>query len=170
VRVRRGPLDTWTSLERPFHTPTISPGSPCPTSARDPKGDLTRIGYAGPAWGTGPAYPGFFRPLDGKPGFYYDDPIPPESVFYGSKWSGQKVLWVFDRQAYAGPILIRGRQLDGLEVLRFDLANAPVQKIFVRADQTDRPSMTRVRAPGCYAYQIDGASFSDVLVFEAKVA
>ena len=26
---------------------------------------------------------------------------------------------------------------------------------------------TRVREPGCYAYQVDGTSFSEVIVFEA---
>jgi len=25
-----------------------------------------------------------------------------------------------------------------------------------------------VRAPGCYAYQVDGVDFSSVIVFEAK--
>lgn len=31
-----------------------------------------------------------------------------------------------------------------------------------------RPSFTRVREPGCYAYQVDGLGFSYVIVFEAK--
>jgi hypothetical protein len=30
-----------------------------------------------------------------------------------------------------------------------------------------RPSYTRLRAPGCYAYQIDGTTFSRVIVFAA---
>ena len=36
--------------------------------------------------------------------------------------------------------------------------------------QRYRPSYTRVRGPGCYAYQVDGTSFSRVIVFEAIVA
>jgi hypothetical protein len=30
-------------------------------------------------------------------------------------------------------------------------------------------SYTRLRAPGCYAYQVDGAGFSDSIVFKAAV-
>jgi hypothetical protein len=33
--------------------------------------------------------------------------------------------------------------------------------------QRYRPSYTRLRAPGCYAYQIDGLTFSRVIVFRA---
>ncbi|MBA2462339.1 MAG: hypothetical protein H0V45_11335 [Actinobacteria bacterium] len=33
----------------------------------------------------------------------------------------------------------------------------------------DNPSLTRLRAPGCYAYQVDGRTFSYVIVFEARV-
>jgi hypothetical protein len=29
------------------------------------------------------------------------------------------------------------------------------------------PSFTRVRKPGCYAYEVDGTSFSEVIVFRA---
>ena len=32
------------------------------------------------------------------------------------------------------------------------------------------PSYTRVRGPGCYAYQIDGTTFSRVIVFRAVSA
>jgi hypothetical protein len=30
-----------------------------------------------------------------------------------------------------------------------------------------RPSFTRVRAPGCYAWQVDGTTFSRMVVFRA---
>jgi hypothetical protein len=30
------------------------------------------------------------------------------------------------------------------------------------------PSYARVRAPGCYAFQIDGTMFSRIIVFEAR--
>ena len=165
--LRPGPISSWSRLERPFHTPTIAPGAGCPTSPRDPRGDLSRIGYVGPAWGTGPGYPviGFDQ---NKPVLYYDDPIPPQSVIYGSKWFGQKVLWVVDRQAYQGPILVRGRQVDGMNALRFGLSLVPVPEITISARANDWPSTTRVRSRGCYAYQVDGATFSSAIVFEAR--
>lgn len=169
LRVARpGALGTWAQLERPFHIPTIAPGTACPTSGRDPKGDLSRLGFNGPAWGLGPAYPGIFSPDQGKPVLYYEDPIPPESLLYGSKWFGQKVLWVVDRQTNRGPILIRGRQVDGMNRVRFDLARDPVPEMTISPLANNRPSTTRVRAHGCYAYQVDGKNFSSVIVLEAR--
>jgi hypothetical protein len=37
----------------------------------------------------------------------------------------------------------------------------------VPKDARYRPSYTRLRGPGCYAYQVDGTSFSRVVVFRA---
>lgn len=166
VRGRRASADTWYRLQRPFRIPTIAGGKPCPTSGPDPKGDLTRIGYAGTAWGEGPAYPGGLG--EGKPILRYLDPIPPESLFHGSAWFGNKVLWIVD-PAYGGPVLIRGRQLDGPNELRFEGGNVPPRELRIRPAR-DRPSFTRVRSPGCYGYQLDGLGFSYVLVFEARSA
>ena len=90
---------------------------------------LWRIGYNGPAWGTGPAYPGFFSARTDKPVLCYEDPIPRDSGFYGSGWFGNKVLWVFDRSNYRGPMLIRGRQLNGMNDVRFDEALVPAREI-----------------------------------------
>lgn len=168
IRVlHRGSLGTWARLERPFHTPTIASGTTCPTSTRDPKGDLSRIGYRGPAWGVGPGYPVISFDQE-RPTLYYQDPIPPESVIYGSKWFGQKVLWVVDRQTYRGPILIRGRQVDGLHEIRFELARVPVVQMTISRLVDNQPSTTRTRTRGCYAYQVDGIAFSSVIVFEAR--
>jgi len=167
VHVRRpGPLGSWARLERPLRTPSIPRGAPCPTSLPDPKGDLSRLGFVGTAWGSGPAYPGGLSE-GGKPVLRYQDPIPPESGFYGSKWFGNKVLWMFDRRAHRGPILIRGRQVDGINELRFEFGRLPPSEM--RIDSlSSRPSYTRVRVPGCYAYQVDGGTFTSLIVFEAK--
>jgi hypothetical protein len=53
---------------------------------------------------------------------------------------------------YAARALVRGYQLDGPNEVRFDT-----------------PSLTRLRAPGCYAYQVDGRTFSYVVIFEARL-
>jgi hypothetical protein len=98
----------------------------------------------------------------------YEDPISPSSGFYGSRWFGNKVLWIFD-PVYAGPILIRGLQVDGGNELRFDDGRVPPLAIKTSSGfNRDLPSYTRVRAAGCYAYQIDGTTFSSTIVFEAK--
>jgi hypothetical protein len=44
-----------------------------------------------------------------------------------------------------------------------DLQIPPVPSSF--RGWRNMPSYTRVRAPGCYGYQIDGTSFSRVIVF-----
>lgn len=169
VRGRRAPVDVWYRLQRPFRIPTIAAGSPCPTTSPDPNGDLARIGFAGTAWGRGPAYPGGLDWGQGRPILGYLDPMPRESLDYGSIWFGNKVLWMID-PAYRGPALIRGRQLDGPNELRFDRGLVPPRELRMPSfpPPRHRPSFTRVRAPGCYAYQVDGVDFSSVIVFEAK--
>lgn len=164
---RAGPLGTFARLERPFHTPTLPPGRACPTSGQDPRGNLSRIGFVGPAWGGGPAYPGIFSPNQTKPVLLYDDPIPGASLIHGSAWFGQKVLWVVDRKANREPILIRGRRVDAFDRVHFGLALDPVLQMTISRRSNNQPSTTRVRGPGCYAYQVDGPSFSSVIVFEA---
>lgn len=169
VRAKRARVDVWHRLERPFHIPSIAGGSRCPTSSPNPKGDLSRLGFAGPAWGEGPAYPGGLDRGEGKPVLRYADPIPPESGFYGSTWFGNKVLWMVD-PAYRGPVLVRGRQLDGPNELRFDRGVLPPRELRIspRPAPSSRPSYTRLRAPGCYAYQVDGLGFSYTITFEAR--
>jgi hypothetical protein len=71
---------------------------------------------------------------------------------------------------YRGPVLIRGGRLDQAGRLRFDWGNVPPLELRipkVASGDRGRPSFTRLRAPGCYAYQIDGTSFSRVIVFQA---
>jgi hypothetical protein len=166
----RGHPSIWEKLERPFHTPTVPYGDPCPTTGRGSKGDLSRISpaYTGTTWGEGPVYPGGLDRGFGRPTLLYEDPISPSSGFYGSQWFGNKVLWIFD-PLYAGPILIRGLQVDGGNELRFNNGNVPPLAIKTRSGANrDLPSYTRVRAAGCYAYQIDGTTFSSTIVFDAK--
>jgi hypothetical protein len=170
VRRTNVPVDAWQRLERPFHIPSVAAGSRCPTTAPDSKGDLSRIpGFAGTAWGEGPAYPGGLDTGEGKPVLRYDNPIPRSSGFFGSAWFGNKVLWIVD-SIYKGPVLLRGLQLDGPNELRFEDGKLPPRalKIPPATSRRARPSFTRVRAPGCYAYQVDGLGFSSVIIFEAR--
>jgi hypothetical protein len=158
--------DVWQKLHRPLHIPRLAVGSACPTAAPRP----APRPYVGTTFGPGPAFPGGINE-NGRPVLRYLDPIPPSSGWYGSGWFGNKVLWYATR--YRGPVLIRGRQLDGDNELRFSLGfemSASRLELHLRAKTptTGLPSSTRVRAPGCYGYQIDGRRFSYVIVFEAK--
>jgi hypothetical protein len=157
--------DPWKALHRPLRIPRIAPGTPCPVS---PTQDASALdpAYGGQVLGRGPAYAGAFTP--------------DATVHYGSSrveaegWRGFKVLWIV-RPGYRARLLIRGRQLDGPNLLRFDDGLVPPAESRIRPGPgyrpwkgaRDHPSFTRVRAPGCYGYQIDGIGFSRVIVFRA---
>jgi hypothetical protein len=161
-----GASDPWAKLRRPLHIPRIAPGSPCPvTSARRASTDF------GLAQGPGPIYP-----VGGFPTLTFIYPPQPEQLWYGSQWSGQKVLWIA-RPSYRGRVLIRGRQLDGIHNVRFGSGLDPSREMRLRSvggsspgGWQNRPSYTRLRAPGCYAWQVDGTTFSRVIVFQAVLA
>jgi hypothetical protein len=153
-----------------LHIPALQAGESCPVSRlRTVSPDF------GPGLGDGPVYPVGFTE---RSVLLFEYPPHKRSVFAGSKWSGQKVLWISDPK-YEGPILIRGRQLDGRNEVRFghggdlkprpELAFESGEAVGVAGDWWDFPSYTRLRAPGCYAYQVDGDGFSDVIVFRAVV-
>lgn len=130
--------------------------------------------FVGAGLGAGPVYP-----VNGDAGvltFHYPTRSA-ESLFpSGSQWGGQKVLWIAGA-SYRGPVLIRGRQLDGPHAVGFGRARVPVDEMQLQAAGAtspgepegwrEWPSYTRLRAGGCYAYQVDATSFSTVIVFRA---
>jgi hypothetical protein len=142
-------------LRRPLRIPVLAPGSPCPRSRSGRVSEDFGI-----ALGPGPVYPVPF------PGGVYH--------YAGARseggWLYAKVLWI-GRPRYRGPILIRGRQLDGRNWLGFESGARPLADLQIPPVPSsfrgwrNMPSYTRVRAPGCYGYQIDGTSFSRVIVF-----
>ena len=132
------------SLRRPLHLPPSA--GPC----------------AAPA-GAGPV-----RPLNGA-----QLQISP---FVGSSWQGGRVSWVA-ASSYSGPVLIRGRQLGGPGAVGFGEGHVPYDELQLLGAGSGAPSppgggrawltFTRVPGPGCYAYQVDGTSFSTVIAFRA---
>ena len=162
---RRGQLSIWDRLQRPLTIPTISRGDACPVTTA--VGDPNRIGLAGTFWGAGPVYVG----LPGAtPTLLFS--WPPAPLFADNAWSGNKAPWVIDA-LYDGPVLVRGHQLDGLDPLQFDRSLAPQLRFAAgerRGHGLAHGSFTRVRTPGCYAYQVDGLGFSYAIVFEAKLS
>jgi hypothetical protein len=74
----------------------------------------------------------------------------------------------------SGLVLIRGSQLDGPHAVGFSLgdgSSAYTDLQFPPGKETgfpgwrNWPSATRLQASGCYAYQVDGTTFSEVIVF-----
>jgi hypothetical protein len=168
-RVRSGPrcLSVWRYLRRrPVRVPSLEVGSPCPVAT--PRGELANVapGVVGTAFGAGPAYPGLGSSARAELFFRY--PPPPESIDYGSEWSGQKVMWIL-ATGFHGPALVRGSQLDGPHELRFDRGVVPSRERRLSGPSGGYPSSTRLRAPGCYAYQVDGLRFTYLIVFKARL-
>jgi hypothetical protein len=66
--------------------------------------------------------------------------------------------------------------------VRFERGNVPPKQLLLEratavpggvsppAGARYMPSYTRLKGPGCYAYQIDGATFSETIVFRATRA
>jgi hypothetical protein len=77
--------------------------------------------------------------------------------------------------ADTGPYIVRGRQIDGPGVLRFDQGPDWSRRLhselrLVGPYALLNPAATFLRSPGCYAYQVEGRAFSYLIVFEARVA
>ena len=166
----RKPHWTWRSLHRPLHIPRIAAGTPCPLSPTT-RVDLGINGVRALP-GRGPAYPNFGGQAQTLE--FVFPPQPQQTDFYGSGWGGNKVLWWVSGR-YHGPVLVRGRRLDGPQLLRFEVGTPPPAEMRISPGPgfrpakgaRDRPSYTRVQAAGCYGYQVDGIGFSRVIVFRA---
>jgi hypothetical protein len=157
----------WSRLRRrSLAIPTLGPGATCPVSFRS--GTLAMVGLgAFPAWGAGPAYPAFDPPhADIEQAFQFG----PEPEY--AEWGIEKVMWAVDPR-YVGPVLVRGRQVDGSNELRFENGSPGFTREQTLHPATElrlvggwvHPAVTRARQVGCYAYQADGIGFSRTIVF-----
>lgn len=149
-------------LKRPLAGPEVAPGAACPVTRV-----VTRpTSLVGDLLGDGPVRPVMSSTLryDGEDR---------GTLFEDSGWGGRKVLWVAGPDL-AGPVVIRGRRLDGDDPVGFDgTEGQPLDsKIVMLPDPSaegwrDRPGYVRLRAPGCYAFQVDTVRGSSVIVFRA---
>lgn len=141
----------------------VAPGSACPRS----EGRRINPNF-GPLYGNGPVYPAIGTGDDGF--IHYGNSTPVRG------WYEFKVLWVTDPRRV--DTLIRGRQINGTHGLRFDSDAGIVPQLRIEGGLVGwgtvsgsawghHPSSERVQAPGCYAFQADGKSFSTVIVFQA---
>jgi hypothetical protein len=90
---------------------------------------------------------------------------------YDGSWE-VKVLWA-GGPSYAGPIVIRGAQIDGSYQLVFPTGEPMTIKSSLNFPAGSShawryyATSTLLRHAGCYAFQIDGLSFSKIVVFKA---
>jgi hypothetical protein len=142
-------------LSRPLHLPRVSRGA-CPRSQASRPSPRTSW-----ALGRGPAYP----VLGGKTEQSLRDDIVKDG------WYLHKTLWAI-APGYRGPLLVRGRRIDAPGVIRFPRLAERMHWPGAWPGTSDWryvPSTTALRGPGCYAFQLDGARFSRVVVFEAQL-
>ena len=151
---------------RPVNLTRLAPGQTCPQSTLR-QTDPERFGMG---LGDGPVYAVAGQKVKSTP------------------TTGNKVLWVAD-PAYGGPIRIRGGQLDGDGdlLLGGPLHNywlgQPVKHVsgfdlYRELDLIESgtptgapwrawPSETYIATPGCYAWQVDGLGFTEIITIQA---
>jgi hypothetical protein len=163
----------WSKLRRPLHLPRVAAGAKCPISRVDRRVDWEPINIFGKSGiGRGPVYPG----LGGSGGRLAATP----ETQYGGPWAGGKVFW-YVKPSYRGRVLIRGRRLDNRQLLGFNGRALPGRELRIEPGTTVSwqgqppgsrgvPSDVRARSAGCYGVQIDGSTFSRVVVFRVAIA
>jgi hypothetical protein len=163
----------WSVLRRPLRLPVVTPGAPCPVSKVDRHVAWSRVRiFGGSGIGPGPVYPG----LGATSGLLNAV----KDTQFGSPWHGQKVFW-YIAPSYRGRVLIRGKRLDGPGWLGFNGTRVPKDELRIEPYTTvswsgqprySRGIPTAVRAldSGCYAAQMDGKTFSKVVVFTIDLA
>ncbi len=154
----------WKLLEqRPLRVPTLALGQRCPTTNEKVL----------PYFGFTPGHEFVFPRLDtilfaSAQKFGGGNPT-------NNGWGGQREIWLIQSPSNV-LVLIRGHQLDGPNPVRFNGGidqGGSVSFPLLTALRLEGsgyaawPSYTRLRAPGCYIYQIDGLTFSEYLIFQA---
>jgi hypothetical protein len=171
------PSDPWAALlARPLHLPTVAPGAPCPATAGQA---ISASGYT-LIYGAGPAY---IAVGDVSGVVRYSATSPLDS---GSPWGLTEIRWEV-QPPFTGALLIRGGKLDDSQALGFNggaeytpsnpTGTEPIAAALRLAvtqpgnNQWYRAaSYMRLQGPGCYGLQFDGASFSNVVVFQATAS
>jgi hypothetical protein len=155
-------------LNRPLHFPLVRPGERCPAT---PGAPISTPYFAGTALGNGPVRPLIASAGDVRHGIADLDPTGTPG------WREFKTLW-FSTPAYQGPFVIRGKRLDrpgpivlggsgALPSVVMPLVVPPGPTVNGGGGWRTVPSGTWAKNAGCYAWQIDGLSFSKVIVVDA---
>jgi hypothetical protein len=167
---------TWRSLRRLLRLPRLETGSDCPRGDGSPASRRSSDLGPGLTLGPGPVYPVVTiepryetKPTTGV----VRTGILRYSRRANGGWHSTNVLWISSPR-YGGAAIVRGRRIDGPHGVAFDGGSHPTSELRlwdVARNEPGawrrRPSELRLRAPGCYALQIDGRHFSKVVTFEA---
>lgn len=161
-----GPIPS--ALRRPLHFPVLRPGHRCPASSGRP---VTIGEDSGTEQGTGPVRVLTGASRHGIASLLAHTNAPP--------WLGLKTTW-FSVPGYQGPFVIRATRLGrpgpvaqgGMPPVIAPLVVPPGPTI-TTVPLSGRPgyreviTVLSVRSPGCYAWQVDGLRFSEIIVIRA---
>lgn len=145
----------------PLRLPGVAPGADCPVAvARAWSGP----GQASRVLGDGPVHPvadyfGGGTVLELRP-----DDREPDGRYV------KKVRWI--AAGYTGPVLVRAARIDGPGAAGAEFSYVGEARdggyyAELTGANSDLPATTTVAGPGCYAYQVDGTTFSRTIVFRA---
>ncbi len=158
------------SMLRPLRLPRPRPNEPCPADHGRLTSDFAP--YGGVALGRGPVYAnvaiGRARPV--RNGVMLLRPS-----YRQGRWYAIKTMWIA-APSYRGPILIRGRQLNGPHPLGLGDQAPPLAGLQLPPHTStnstkswrDYPGAAWLRSAGCYGWQVDGTNFSETIVFRAR--
>jgi hypothetical protein len=153
-------------LSRPLHFPVLRPGQGCPATPGHP---LHTSLFSGTALGTGQVR----VMVESQAGAARRGIAKLLTHTSAPGWYGFKTLW-FSVPSYQGPFVIRATRLGAPgpiamgEAPRLGPLVVPPGAVMNEAGgYRQAPGGTWVKSPGCYAWQVDGLTFSDIIVVRA---
>jgi hypothetical protein len=177
--VRDSPVASDQLGQRPLSLPVLRPGDRCPMT-KGSRESVPRAPYifcSGCFWfGEGPVYLALsFHDGSSDDATFSLDSVPNENRSYRAK-----TPWV-SKPDYLGPILIRGRRLDGKSgnKLRFGASGPkPNEKLLLDSPSAGKepthwsfwPTSMYMPGPGCYGVQINTLQGTHIVVFSATAA
>lgn len=129
---------------RPLKLAALQPNAPCPISAGQDFVNPPGNKLPGYGFGPGPVF------LTGQ-----------------IEWHSGEYAMILVSPDYSGPVVVRGRQLDGSNgtAFRTEQGNATISDTPIAPGQWRSWGGRVTGPPGCYGLQADGMGFSEVIVF-----
>jgi hypothetical protein len=155
-----------TLIEHPLRLPRVGARAACPTS----RGEVvTTKWFSGVAFGRGPVR--LLVAMQNESNLIAGTVDVTASDTPG--WEAFKTLWI-SAPSYQGPFVVHARRIDGSgRIALLDGATSgplvvpPGPTLNDYARNRTAPQGTYVSGAGCYAFQVDGTSFSHAIVLSA---
>ncbi len=147
----------------PLRLPSVAPGAACPVTESQPWANpdqAPRVIGSGPLYPIASYFPDNALPLRDR------DRDQDDSYTVKARWLAA---------GYTGPVLVRVGRIDGpgsasMQFSYLGESRDDGHHAVLTNPDTDLPATTTVSGPGCYAYQVDGTSFTYTIVFRATPA